>query len=59
MSRFFLIICLALAAAALGGCAMMDGGIDGTGNRVDCEKARQPLPPECRREGTSRSPGSY
>ena len=47
------------AAAALGACAMMDGGIEGTGNRVDCEKAREPVPPQCRRGGPSGSPGSY
>ena len=48
MSRFLVIICVA-AATALGACAMTDGGIDGTGSRVDCDRARDPIPQECKR----------
>ena len=36
----------------LGGCAM-DGGIVGTGNRIDCEalaKKGEPVPDECKRD---------
>ena len=41
-----------LVAAFLAGCASMnDGGIVGSGNRIDCEAARKDggrtLPPEC------------
>jgi len=52
MKRLLLIIGIAL----LGACATgpeMDGGIVGTGNRIDCEalaKKDGPLPEECRRK---------
>jgi hypothetical protein len=45
-----------IAAVLLAGCAATDGGIVGTGNRVDCETAakkgadRESLPPECREQ---------
>lgn len=37
-----------VAAITIAACAT-DGGIDGTGNRVDCEKVRDPIPQECKR----------
>ena len=46
MTRFIITLAAALAIA---GCAT-DGGIDGTGNRVDCDKARDPIPEECKRK---------
>jgi hypothetical protein len=47
-----------VAAILLGGCAAApkeDGGIVGTGNRIDCEQARKdrvPAPRECERPKT-------
>ena len=38
-----------VAAITIAACATTDGGIDGTGNRVDCEKVRDPIPQECKR----------
>jgi hypothetical protein len=41
-----------IAVASLAGCAATDGGIVGTGNRLDCETAAKTgaTPPECREE---------
>ena len=47
MRRIVSIIATAAAAITIAACAT-DGGIDGTGNRVDCEKAREPMPQECK-----------
>ena len=46
-----LTLCIGLAIAVMGGCAVAtsDGGIVGTGNKVDCEAAARKgeTPPEC------------
>jgi hypothetical protein len=44
------------AAITIAACAM-DGAIEGTGNRVDC--SAQPTHEQCKRDGTSKLPGSY
>jgi hypothetical protein len=52
-----------MAAASIGACATtpeMDGGIVGTGNRMDCERqtksdgTRTSAPQECERKNTAR-----
>ena len=56
---------LRMAIVSLAGCASpgIDGGIVGTGNRIDCEalkkerareRAPAPLPEDCRRENDRR-----
>ena len=55
MTRLLLIITTCFAVVSLGACATgpeMDGGIVGTGNRIDCEalaKKDAALPEECKR----------
>jgi hypothetical protein len=56
MRRFLSVIMLSAGMLAIAACAT-DGGIDGTGNRVDCKA--QPTHEQCKRDGTSKLPGSY
>jgi len=51
--------CLALTLAACATNARMDGGISGTGTRIDCEPKTRPdgtavpLPEECKQQSTA------
>jgi len=56
-SRMLLAITMCIAVISIGGCAVgpsIDGGIVGTGNRMDCEPqttkegTQVPLPEECK-----------
>jgi hypothetical protein len=54
-------VCIAVAAvAACSSAPGIDGGIVGTGNRIDCENqtrkdgAQAPVPEDCKRESAAR-----
>jgi hypothetical protein len=52
--RILLVITTCIAAVSIAACAVapsIDGGIVGTGNRVDCEaRTEGTLPQDCKRE---------
>jgi hypothetical protein len=60
--RLVAAIAIGIAVGSIGACAGapdIDGGIVGTGNRIDCEAlakkepSQAPVPEQCRREGAA------